>query len=100
MTDAKLHRASRFCRLMGNPLAYGIVRLLGKRRLRPIELAARLGASATSVVNQLNHLKIAGLVRWHSTGVRRKGRKVEYWLADRRIARCMVSLERCLRRLT
>lgn len=64
-----------------------------------MELAAALGASATAVVNQLRNLKLAGLVFYHSTGVRRAGRKVEYWLADPEIARALERLERCLRRV-
>ena len=88
---------SEFCRILGNPLAYEIVRILGKRTRRPKELAKYLDVSATSVVNQLRHLKAAHLVQWNSTGVRRKGRKVEYWLKDRRIARSLRTLERYLK---
>ena len=62
-----------------------------------MELAKILGVSATSIVNQLRHLKIAGAVRFHSTGVRRAGRKVEYWLADRSLTRSLDDLEKCLR---
>ena len=62
-----------------------------------MELAKILGVSATSIVNQLKHLKIAGAVRYHSSGVRRAGRKVEYWLADRALARFVIDLERVLR---
>ena len=62
-----------------------------------MELAKLLGASATAVVNQLKHLKIAGVVLYHSSGVRRAGRKVEYWLADRHLGRCVDDLERCLK---
>lgn len=62
-----------------------------------MELAKILGVSATSVVNQLKHLKIAGAVHFRSSGVRRAGRKVEYWLSDRSLARCIDDLERCVR---
>ena len=78
-------------------LAYRIVRLLDGKRRRPMELAKILGVSATSIVNQLKHLKIAGAVRFNSSGVRRAGRKVEYWLSDRTLTRCIDDLERCLR---
>jgi hypothetical protein len=36
-------------------------------------------------------------VRFHSSGVRRAGRKVEYWLADRSLARSLDDLEKCVR---
>ena len=62
-----------------------------------MELAKILGVSATSVVNQLKHLKIAGAVRFSSSGVRRAGRKVEYWLSDRSLTRCIDGLERCVK---
>jgi len=62
-----------------------------------MELAKILGVSATSIVNQLKHLKIAGAVRFHSSGVRRAGRKVEYWLSDRSLARSLDDFERCVR---
>ncbi|HZE99630.1 MAG TPA: hypothetical protein VE981_21670 [Planctomycetota bacterium] len=56
--------------------------------------------SATSVVNQLKHLKIAGAVQFHSSGVRRAGRKVEYWLSDRSLTRWIDGLERCVRTMS
>jgi predicted transcriptional regulator len=95
--SSAVRRTSQFCRILGNPLAYRIVRLLDGRRRRPSELAEALGTSATAVVNQLKHLKLAGIVRFHSSGVRRGGRKVEYWLADRALGRCVGDLERRMR---
>ncbi len=62
-----------------------------------MELAKILGVSATAVVNQLRALKIAGAVRFNSSGVRRAGRKVEYWLSDRSLTRCIDDLEHCVR---
>jgi predicted transcriptional regulator len=99
MDEAAARRASQVCRILGNPLAYRIVRRLVGARLRPMELARELRASPTSIVNQLKHLKIAGVVRYRSTGVRRGGRCVEYWLADPSLGRCVEGLERCLGRL-
>ena len=99
MDDPGARRASQFCRIIGNPLAYRIVRLLDGRKRRPMELARLLGVSATAVVNQLKHLKIAGVVRYESSGIRRAGRKVEYWLADHHLARCVDELERCVKKL-
>lgn len=96
MDDPGARRTSQFCRIIGNPLAYRIVRLLDGRKRRPMELARLLGVSPTAVVNQLKHLKIAGIVRYQSSGVRRAGRKVEYWLTDRHLARCVDDLERCV----
>ncbi len=99
MEESSSRRTSQFCRILGNPLAYRIVRLLDGRRRRPMELARLLGVSATAVVNQLKHLKIAGAVSFASSGVRRAGRKVEYWLSDRSLARAMDALEKTVRSL-
>ena len=100
MVDSAARRASVFCRIVGNPLAYEIVRLLESKRRRPMELAEMLRVSATAVVNQLKNLKIAGVVRYHSSGVRRAGRRVEYWLADPSLSVCLGRLERCLKELS
>ena len=100
MDESLVRRTSQFCRILGNPLAYRIVRLLDGSRRRPVEMARALGASPTSVVNQLKHLKLAGIVRYHSTGVRRGGRRVEYWLDSPAVGRAVGDLERCLRRLS
>ena len=99
MDDSLARRTSQFCRIIGNPLAYRIVRLLDGKKRRPMELARTLGVSPTSVVNQLKHLKIAGVVRYHSTGIRRAGRKVEYWLSDRTLGHRISQLERTVGRL-
>jgi predicted transcriptional regulator len=97
MDEAVTRRTSQFCRILGNPLAYRIVRMLDGKRRRPVELARELGASATSIVNQLKHLKLAGIVRTRSSGIRRGGRKVEYWLDSPAVGRAVGDLERCLR---
>lgn len=99
MDESLSRRTSQFCRILGNPLAYRIVRLLDGHRRRPMELARMLGVSATTVVNQLKHLKIAGAVGYHSSGIRHGGRKVEYWLVGTGLGRAIERLERCLRTL-
>ena len=96
-TDDDVRRGSQLCRILGNPIAYRIVRILGGGRRRPMELAKELGVSASAVVNQLKPLKIAGVVRFQSTGFRRAGRKVEYYLADPALARRLDGLERGLK---
>lgn len=98
-TDDDVRRGSQLCRILGNPIAYEIVRILGEGRRRPMELAKRLGVSASAVVNQLKHLKIAGVVRFESGGVRRAGRKVEYYLADRSFTRRLDDFERAVKSL-
>lgn len=97
--DGDVRRSSQLCRILGNPIAYRIVRILSEGRRRPMDLARLLGVSASTVVNQLKPLKIAGVVRFESSGFRRAGRKVEYYLADPALTRGLVSLERTLKSL-
>lgn len=94
-----VRRGSQLCRILGNPIAYRIVKILGGGRRRPMQLAKELGVSASAVVNQLKHLKIAGVVHFESGGVRRAGRKVEYYLADRAFSRRLDGLERVVKSL-
>ena len=98
--EGAVRRSSQLCRILGNPTAYGIVRLLREGRRRPMDLARLLGVSASAVVNQLKHLKIAGVVRFESGGVRRAGRKVEYYLADPALSKGLDSLENTVRSLS
>lgn len=100
MDERLARRASQFCRVLGNPLAYRIVRLLDGARRRPKDLARALHVSPTAVVNQLKHLKLMGVVRFRSSGVRRAGRKVEYWLADPSLNRRLRDIERAVGRLS
>ncbi|MBI2931036.1 MAG: helix-turn-helix transcriptional regulator [Planctomycetes bacterium] len=87
MNSGRTREGSLICRILGNPLAHAIVCAIGRGRRRPIELARELGSSPSAVVNQLRIMKAAGLVRWRSSGVRRKGRVVEYWLTDSSLLR-------------
>jgi predicted transcriptional regulator len=98
-TDDDVRRGAQLCRILGNPIAYEIVKILGGGRRRPMQLAQELRVSASAVVNQLKHLKIAGVVRFESGGVRRAGRKVEYYLADRTLPRRLDDLERVVKSL-
>lgn len=91
-----IRRAVQFHKLLGNSLVYRIVRLLGKHsKLRPGEISVLAGATRTAVSNQLGRLAAVGIVGLKSTG-QRPGRKVEYWLADRRIYQSLKTIERRL----
>jgi transcription initiation factor IIE alpha subunit len=87
-------RAARVLRILGHPLAFRIVKALGRRRLRPSELAVKLGAGVTTVANQLRYLRLLGVVLFHSTGVRRAGRRTDYWLADTDVLKVLDWAER------
>jgi len=84
-----MYRASRCCRLLGNPTAYLIIRLLGEKRKTPSELAKDLGISMVAVSTTLRHLRNVDFVRYET-----KGNKKEYWLKDKKMLDVLDSLEK------
>ena len=63
------YRESRMCRVLGNPLAYGVVaKLLETGPQTPSELARSVGRSITTVSHTLGKLRLAELVRFDRTG--------------------------------
>jgi predicted transcriptional regulator len=79
MEEAK-YRGSRLCRLMGNPVVYQLVFLLGDNGpLTPSKLAKFAGRSVQTVSEHLGKLRAADIVRYNS-----KGKEVHYWLKHKR----------------
>jgi predicted transcriptional regulator len=79
MDEAK-YRASRLCRLLGNPVVYQLVSLLGDNGpLTPSRLAKFAGRSVQTVSEHLGKLRSADIVRYDS-----KGKEVHYWLKHKR----------------
>jgi len=74
------YRGSRLCRLLGNPVVYQLVSLLGNNGpLTPSKLAKFVGRSVQTVSGLLARLRAADLVRYDTTG-----REVRYWLKHKR----------------
>jgi DNA-binding transcriptional ArsR family regulator len=70
------YRASRLCRLLGNPVVFAIVDTLAAEGvLTPGELAARVQRSGPLVSQHLSRLRLAELVRYET-----RGRATRYWL--------------------
>lgn len=69
------YRASRVCRVLGNPLAYQIVRAIGTGRSTPTELSRKVRASLVAVSIALRHLRQIDAVRYETDA----NRKI-YWL--------------------
>ncbi|MBI2191350.1 MAG: winged helix-turn-helix transcriptional regulator [Planctomycetes bacterium] len=94
MTDLKnkmpetWYRASRCCRVLGNPVAYLILKSLGDGRKTPSELAEEIGPSLTQVSNILRHLRETDLVRYET----RHKEKV-YWVKDGQVLDALARLE-------
>ena len=78
MEEAK-YRGSRLCRLLGNPVVYQLVQLLGDSGpLTPSKLVKFAGRSVQTVSEHLAKLRAADIVRYDS-----KGKEVHYWLKHR-----------------
>jgi DNA-binding transcriptional ArsR family regulator len=88
------YRASRWFRVLGNPMAYRLMRTLGARRLTVSELADELGAKLTTVSFTLRQLRQVDLVRYETDGLHKR-----YWVKDRRTLAMMRQVERMVDRM-
>jgi DNA-binding transcriptional ArsR family regulator len=88
------YRSSRICRVLGNPTAYQIIRLLTKDRLTPSAIAERLKLSLPTVSTVLRHLRQIDLVRYENL---REGKV--YFLKDNTIVSILGQLETLVSRL-
>jgi DNA-binding transcriptional ArsR family regulator len=82
------YRASRVCRILGNPTAYQIIRKLGRTRKNPSELASEIGVSIQTVSLTLRALRNIDVVRYEP----RWNQRV-YWLKDPAVLEILESLE-------
>lgn len=83
-----MYRASRCCRILGNPTAYLILRFLGKNRKTPTEISQGLRISLPAVSVTLRQLRNVDLVRYETKGISR-----EYWVKDRKVLDVLDALE-------
>lgn len=78
--EENVYRQSRLCRLLGNPLAFAIVNVLGEcKELSPSEIARAVGRSVSRVSHVLAALRLAEVVRYDTDG-----RQARYRLKHRR----------------
>jgi DNA-binding HxlR family transcriptional regulator len=83
-----LYRASRFCRVLGNPTAYLILRSLGSSRKTPSELSRELHIRLTTMSMTLRHLRQMDLVRYQT-----REKTKEYWVKERKILGILGAIE-------
>ncbi|MGD8979652.1 MAG: ArsR family transcriptional regulator [candidate division WOR-3 bacterium] len=88
------YRASRMCRVLGNPTAYQIVRALGRSSKTPSELASAVGVSIPSVSVTLRTLRNIDVVRYEPRAKRRV-----YWVKDAAVLRVLDDLEKYVERM-
>ena len=88
------YRSSRICRVLGNPTAYQIVKLLIQDRHAPSAIAAKLKLSLPTVSICLRHLREIDLVRYENTA---QGKI--YSLKDETIVPALAQFELLVNRL-
>ena len=67
--EERVYRQSRLCRLLGNPLAFAVVNVLGENNeLTPSEIARAVGRSVSRVSHVLAALRLAEVVRYETDG--------------------------------
>jgi DNA-binding transcriptional ArsR family regulator len=60
------YRASRLCRVLGNPTAYQIVVQLRRSSMTPTQLSKRIGLSLKTISSTLRHLREVNIVRYET----------------------------------
>jgi DNA-binding transcriptional regulator GbsR (MarR family) len=88
------YRASRVCRVLGNPTAYQIIKALSSSKKKPREIAAELGLSLTLVSQTLRVMRNVDIVRYKT-----EGKEKIYWIKDNSMYRICKSLERFVIRM-
>ena len=88
------YRASRLCRVLGNPTAYQIITILAKSRKTPTVLAEELKLSTKTISETLRHLRQINLVRY----VTEHNRKI-YYLKDETLPTILRALEKYVKKM-
>lgn len=88
------YRASRICRVLGNPTAYKIIKLLLKSKKTPSELANDIGLSLPLISLTLRTLRNIDLVRYDI-----KGNEKLYWIKDELVYAVCRALEKLVIRI-
>jgi DNA-binding transcriptional ArsR family regulator len=88
------YRASRVCRVLGNPTAYQIVKSLIGKKKTPGEIADELRISIPLVSTTLRILRNVDVVRYET-----KGKEKVYWIKDDLILEICDMLEKFVARM-
>jgi DNA-binding transcriptional ArsR family regulator len=88
------YRASRVCRILGNPTAYQILKLLHGSKKTPSEIAKKMGISLTLASATLRILRNIDIIRYET-----KGKEKIYWIKDKTIPEICGNLEKFVNRI-
>jgi DNA-binding transcriptional regulator GbsR (MarR family) len=86
----KEYRASSLCRVLGNPTAYQIMKLLLSdfKKLSPTEISKKLGLSIVNTSKTLKNLRQVDLVRYETERNEKK-----YYIKDKKVKKIFEALE-------
>ncbi len=82
------YRASRVCRILGNPTAYQIIKSLFRDRKKPTELAEEIGVSLPTISTVLRDLRNIDVIRYEV----RVNERI-YWLKNPKMVEIILDLE-------
>jgi DNA-binding transcriptional ArsR family regulator len=88
------YRASRVCRVLGNPTAYELLHILQQGKRTPDELASLLGVTISTISHVLRSLRQLDLIRYE---VKHKERI--YWIKEKTIKTVMLLLEALIKKI-
>jgi len=88
------YRASRFCRVLGNPTAFEFLKILTREEKTPTELAEELGLSLKTASATLRHLRQINLVRYTT-----KDNHKVYSLKDNSLSYLLSLIEKYIRKM-
>ncbi len=83
------YRASRVCRILGNPTAYQVIKSLFECEKTPSELAGEIGVSISTISDVLRNLRNIDVVRYEV----RTNERV-YWIKKSVIVEILLKLEK------
>ena len=83
------YRASRFCRVLGNPTAYQILKLLKKSARTPTALSEKVGVSLKTISDTLRNLRQINLVRYET-----QNKNKVYFLKDALLPEVLSHIEK------
>ena len=88
------YRASRFCRVLGNPTAYQVLHMLRKKGQTPTEMSSEIGLSLATVCDTLRHLRQINVVRYET-----QDKSKIYFLKDRSLPLVLSTIEKYVKKM-
>jgi transcription initiation factor IIE alpha subunit len=83
------YRASRVCRMLGNPTAYQVIKSLFECAKTPTDLATEIGVSVATISDVLRNLRNIDVVRYEV----RTNERV-YWIKKPVVVEILLKLEK------